>query len=241
MVVSNIRGLLPSLLDWPAHLPPYVELDHSRAAALRKPWVPSHTEHRGRPMFSAAEPPAFSTRPTAHGPATRTCPRQSHPELRRRLCRAGGPVRAVAAAARSRRGPQDRRHHQGDAGADGHGAEPDIPPMQRAYGLSASARSRRVSCSRRSPSPSTPIGPSPASTSQSRDGGQRRLGRALHTLRDTVIPPIAATLPDTEVAVTGVTAGTTTSTRRCGRGSPTSSPSCSALRSSCCCSRSGHW
>ena len=31
---------------------------------------------------------------------------------------------------------------------------------------------------------------------------------ALHTLRDTVIPPIAATLPDTEVAVTGVTAGT---------------------------------
>ncbi len=31
---------------------------------------------------------------------------------------------------------------------------------------------------------------------------------ALHTLRDTVIPPIARTLPDTEVAVTGVTAGT---------------------------------
>jgi uncharacterized membrane protein YdfJ with MMPL/SSD domain len=31
---------------------------------------------------------------------------------------------------------------------------------------------------------------------------------ALHTLRDTVIPPIAATLPSTEVAVTGVTAGT---------------------------------
>jgi uncharacterized membrane protein YdfJ with MMPL/SSD domain len=31
---------------------------------------------------------------------------------------------------------------------------------------------------------------------------------ALHTLRDTVIPPIAATLPDVEVAVTGVTAGT---------------------------------
>ena len=31
---------------------------------------------------------------------------------------------------------------------------------------------------------------------------------ALKTLRDTVIPPIAATLPDTEVAVTGVTAGT---------------------------------
>jgi uncharacterized membrane protein YdfJ with MMPL/SSD domain len=31
---------------------------------------------------------------------------------------------------------------------------------------------------------------------------------ALHTLRDTVIPPIAKTLPDTEVAVTGVTAGT---------------------------------
>jgi RND superfamily putative drug exporter len=31
---------------------------------------------------------------------------------------------------------------------------------------------------------------------------------ALHTLRDTVIPPIAETLPDTEVAVTGVTAGT---------------------------------
>jgi uncharacterized membrane protein YdfJ with MMPL/SSD domain len=32
--------------------------------------------------------------------------------------------------------------------------------------------------------------------------------RALHTLRDTVIPPIAQTLPNTEVAVTGVTAGT---------------------------------
>jgi len=31
---------------------------------------------------------------------------------------------------------------------------------------------------------------------------------AMHTLRDTVIPPIAATLPDTEVAVTGITAGT---------------------------------
>jgi RND superfamily putative drug exporter len=31
---------------------------------------------------------------------------------------------------------------------------------------------------------------------------------ALHTLRDTVIPPIARTLPNTEVAVTGVTAGT---------------------------------
>jgi uncharacterized membrane protein YdfJ with MMPL/SSD domain len=31
---------------------------------------------------------------------------------------------------------------------------------------------------------------------------------ALHTLRDTVIPPIASTLPNTEVAVTGVTAGT---------------------------------
>jgi RND superfamily putative drug exporter len=31
---------------------------------------------------------------------------------------------------------------------------------------------------------------------------------ALHTLRDTVIPPIARTLPDVEVAVTGVTAAT---------------------------------
>jgi uncharacterized membrane protein YdfJ with MMPL/SSD domain len=31
---------------------------------------------------------------------------------------------------------------------------------------------------------------------------------ALHTLRDIVIPPIAQTLPDTEVAVTGITAGT---------------------------------
>jgi uncharacterized membrane protein YdfJ with MMPL/SSD domain len=31
---------------------------------------------------------------------------------------------------------------------------------------------------------------------------------ALGTLRDTVIPPIARTLPDTEVAVTGITAGT---------------------------------
>jgi uncharacterized membrane protein YdfJ with MMPL/SSD domain len=32
--------------------------------------------------------------------------------------------------------------------------------------------------------------------------------RAMHTLRDTVIPPIASTLPNTEVAVTGTTAGT---------------------------------
>jgi RND superfamily putative drug exporter len=32
--------------------------------------------------------------------------------------------------------------------------------------------------------------------------------RALHTLRDTVIPPIAGTLPDTSAYVTGVTAGT---------------------------------
>jgi putative drug exporter of the RND superfamily len=32
--------------------------------------------------------------------------------------------------------------------------------------------------------------------------------RAMHTLRDTVIPPIAATLPNTEVAVSGMTAGT---------------------------------
>ena len=31
---------------------------------------------------------------------------------------------------------------------------------------------------------------------------------ALHALRETVIPPIAKTLPNTEVAVTGVTAGT---------------------------------
>jgi uncharacterized membrane protein YdfJ with MMPL/SSD domain len=31
---------------------------------------------------------------------------------------------------------------------------------------------------------------------------------ALHTLRETVIPPIAGTLPNTEVAVTGITAGT---------------------------------
>ena len=32
--------------------------------------------------------------------------------------------------------------------------------------------------------------------------------RALHTLRDTVVPPIASTLPNVETAVTGVTAGT---------------------------------
>jgi uncharacterized membrane protein YdfJ with MMPL/SSD domain len=32
--------------------------------------------------------------------------------------------------------------------------------------------------------------------------------RAMHTLRDTVIPPIASTLPNTEVAVSGMTAGT---------------------------------
>ena len=48
-----------------------------------------------------------------------------------------------------------------------------------------------------------------ASTSRSRATAttQPRCA-ALHTLRDSVIPPIAAKLPDTEVAVTGVTAGT---------------------------------
>ena len=40
------------------------------------------------------------------------------------------------------------------------------------------------------------------------DGDNAASVAALKTLRDTVIPPIAATLPDTEVAVTGVTAGT---------------------------------
>ncbi|HMK12952.1 MAG TPA: MMPL family transporter, partial [Acidimicrobiales bacterium] len=40
------------------------------------------------------------------------------------------------------------------------------------------------------------------------NGDNARSIAALHTLRDTVIPPIARTLPNTEVAVTGVTAGT---------------------------------
>jgi uncharacterized membrane protein YdfJ with MMPL/SSD domain len=40
------------------------------------------------------------------------------------------------------------------------------------------------------------------------NGGNATSMGALHTLRDTVIPPIARTLPDTEVAVTGLTAGT---------------------------------
>src|SRR5262245_49874176 len=40
------------------------------------------------------------------------------------------------------------------------------------------------------------------------DGDNAESVAALRTLRDTVIPPIARTLPDTEVAVTGVTAGT---------------------------------
>jgi uncharacterized membrane protein YdfJ with MMPL/SSD domain len=38
------------------------------------------------------------------------------------------------------------------------------------------------------------------------NGDNARSVAALHTLRDRVIPPIASTLPDTEVAVTGVTA-----------------------------------
>ncbi len=40
------------------------------------------------------------------------------------------------------------------------------------------------------------------------NGDNATSNAALHTLRDTVIPPIAKALPDTEVAVTGVTAGT---------------------------------
>jgi uncharacterized membrane protein YdfJ with MMPL/SSD domain len=40
------------------------------------------------------------------------------------------------------------------------------------------------------------------------DGDNAASVRALHTLRDVVIPPIARTLPDTEAYVTGVTAGT---------------------------------
>jgi uncharacterized membrane protein YdfJ with MMPL/SSD domain len=40
------------------------------------------------------------------------------------------------------------------------------------------------------------------------DGDDAASVEALHTLRETVIPPIAGTLPDVEVAVTGVTAGT---------------------------------
>ena len=40
------------------------------------------------------------------------------------------------------------------------------------------------------------------------DGDNAASERALHTLRETVIPPIARSLPEAEVAVTGVTAGT---------------------------------
>jgi len=40
------------------------------------------------------------------------------------------------------------------------------------------------------------------------DGDNSASINALHTLRDTVIPPIADTIPNVEVAVTGVTAGT---------------------------------
>ncbi len=40
------------------------------------------------------------------------------------------------------------------------------------------------------------------------DGDNEASVRAMHTLRDTVIPPIARTLPGVETAVTGVTAGT---------------------------------
>ncbi|HXK15378.1 MAG TPA: MMPL family transporter [Gaiellaceae bacterium] len=40
------------------------------------------------------------------------------------------------------------------------------------------------------------------------DGNNAASISALHTLRDTVIPPIAATLPNVETAVTGTTAGT---------------------------------
>src|ERR1043166_3801443 len=43
------------------------------------------------------------------------------------------------------------------------------------------------------------------------NGDDKASVAALHTLRDTVIPPIARTLPDTQVAVTGVTAGITVS------------------------------
>ena len=57
--------------------------------------------------------------------------------------------------------------------------------------------------------PRTRTGRSRASTSRSPATATNAASmRALHTLRDTVIPPIAQTLPDTEVAVTGVTAGT---------------------------------
>jgi uncharacterized membrane protein YdfJ with MMPL/SSD domain len=40
------------------------------------------------------------------------------------------------------------------------------------------------------------------------NGDDARSNRALQALRDDVIPPIAAKIPDTEVAVTGITAGT---------------------------------
>src|SRR5215203_7022855 len=40
------------------------------------------------------------------------------------------------------------------------------------------------------------------------DGDNAASEHALHTLRETVIPPIARSLPEAEVAVTGVTAGT---------------------------------
>ena len=62
---------------------------------------------------------------------------------------------------------------------------------------------------------------------------------ALRTLRDEVIAPIAETLPDTEVAVTGVTAGTYDFNHQMLTRLHGCSCSCSGWRSRSCCSRSG--
>jgi RND superfamily putative drug exporter len=85
----------------------------------------------------------------------------------------------------------------------------DTPEMQRAYTL---FRQRAVASGRLF-EPFT-VSMNPDKTVARIDfaiagsGDDRASFAALHTLRDDVIPPIAQTLPGTEVAVTGVTAGT---------------------------------
>ena len=85
----------------------------------------------------------------------------------------------------------------------------DTPEMQRAYAL---FRQRAVASGKLF-APFT-VSMNPDKTVARIDfaiagnGDDKASFAALHTLRDEVIPPIAQTLPGTEVAVTGVTAGT---------------------------------
>ena len=86
----------------------------------------------------------------------------------------------------------------------------DTPQMRRAYDL---FRQRALATGELfAPfTVTTEPGRARSHASTSRSPGTattRRPSRRSTRLRDTVIPPIAATLPDTEVAVTGVTAGT---------------------------------